>query len=124
MTTENYMMIILVMAVFALGTVTLQMFFKWQRESSKDRRTEQEAAREQMAVFQKMQQDTSEKQSAHLAQILHSTLKSQEDLQRKVTKPESHDDIGLNAGRSEEHTSELQSRQYLVCRLLLEKTKN
>src|SRR3712207_8898645 len=25
------------------------------------------------------------------------------------------------AGRSEEHTSELQSRQYLVCRLLLEK---
>src|SRR3712207_7441589 len=27
-------------------------------------------------------------------------------------------------GRSEEHTSELQSRQYLVCRLLLEKKKN
>src|SRR3712207_7461448 len=28
------------------------------------------------------------------------------------------------SGRSEEHTSELQSRQYLVCRLLLEKKKN
>src|SRR3712207_7759873 len=28
---------------------------------------------------------------------------------------------GPDAGRSEEHTSELQSRQYLVCRLLLEK---
>src|SRR3712207_8203891 len=28
-----------------------------------------------------------------------------------------------NAYRSEEHTSELQSRQYLVCRLLLEKKK-
>src|SRR3712207_9238323 len=28
-----------------------------------------------------------------------------------------------NGGRSEEHTSELQSRQYLVCRLLLEKKK-
>src|SRR3712207_8855524 len=27
-------------------------------------------------------------------------------------------------GRSEEHTSELQSRQYLVCRLLLEKKKH
>src|SRR3712207_6994176 len=27
------------------------------------------------------------------------------------------------AGRSEEYTSELQSRQYLVCRLLLEKKK-
>src|SRR3712207_6996241 len=29
--------------------------------------------------------------------------------------------IGRFDGRSEEHTSELQSRQYLVCRLLLEK---
>src|SRR3712207_8425824 len=29
----------------------------------------------------------------------------------------------LAFGRSEEHTSELQSRQYLVCRLLLEKKK-
>src|SRR2546422_4470021 len=28
------------------------------------------------------------------------------------------------AGRSEEHTSELQSRLHLVCRLLLEKKKN
>src|SRR3712207_7728330 len=28
-----------------------------------------------------------------------------------------------NPPRSEEHTSELQSRQYLVCRLLLEKKK-
>src|SRR3712207_6903579 len=35
--------------------------------------------------------------------------------------------VGRRAGgvdhRSEEHTSELQSRQYLVCRLLLEKKK-
>src|SRR3712207_8775046 len=30
---------------------------------------------------------------------------------------------GAPAARSEEHTSELQSRQYLVCRLLLEKKK-
>src|SRR5258707_7452383 len=30
----------------------------------------------------------------------------------------------LRRERSEEHTSELQSRQYLVCRLLLEKKKN
>src|SRR5258707_11045189 len=29
----------------------------------------------------------------------------------------------LGFSRSEEHTSELQSRQYLVCRLLLEKKK-
>src|SRR3712207_544623 len=35
------------------------------------------------------------------------------------------DSIEINRGkeRSEEHTSELQSRQYLVCRLLLEKKK-
>src|SRR3712207_8227409 len=32
--------------------------------------------------------------------------------------------ILLFAFRSEEHTSELQSRQYLVCRLLLEKKKH
>src|SRR3712207_8224545 len=31
--------------------------------------------------------------------------------------------VGQPPPRSEEHTSELQSRQYLVCRLLLEKKK-
>src|SRR3712207_9486540 len=35
-------------------------------------------------------------------------------------RPSSRQIVGL---RSEEHTSELQSRQYLVCRLLLEKKK-
>src|SRR3712207_8254996 len=33
-------------------------------------------------------------------------------------------DLAGRYERSEEHTSELQSRQYLVCRLLLEKKKN
>src|SRR3712207_7539125 len=33
-------------------------------------------------------------------------------------------ETGVTNTRSEEHTSELQSRQYLVCRLLLEKKKN
>src|SRR3712207_8452391 len=37
-----------------------------------------------------------------------------------VTSPES----AYVLRRSEEHTSELQSRQYLVCRLLLEKKNN
>src|SRR5438045_7157527 len=31
---------------------------------------------------------------------------------------------GISVGRSEEHTSELQSLRHLVCRLLLEKKKN
>src|SRR3712207_8900172 len=34
-----------------------------------------------------------------------------------------HRILHLGCRRSEEHTSELQSRQYLVCRLLLEKKK-
>src|SRR3712207_7640843 len=38
-----------------------------------------------------------------------------------ATRQESHDEA--LSERSEEHTSELQSRQYLVCRLLLEKKK-
>src|SRR3712207_8949807 len=43
--------------------------------------------------------------------------------------PSSRSRLGLfewiySAARSEEHTSELQSRQYLVCRLLLEKKKH
>src|SRR3712207_7873702 len=38
----------------------------------------------------------------------------------KADRRRSHERRG---GRSEEHTSELQSRQYLVCRLLLEKKK-
>src|SRR3712207_7976786 len=33
------------------------------------------------------------------------------------------DEVDDDKPRSEEHTSELQSRQYLVCRLLLEKKK-
>src|SRR3712207_7175917 len=32
--------------------------------------------------------------------------------------------VACSDSRSEEHTSELQSRQYLVCRLLLEKKNN
>src|SRR2546422_7155130 len=43
---------------------------------------------------------------------------------RSVRNFAQHDDIqpiGLAALRSEEHTSELQSRLHLVCRLLLEK---
>src|SRR3712207_9566802 len=42
----------------------------------------------------------------------------------RIQKLVDDDTIDLGGGRrSEEHTSELQSRQYLVCRLLLEKKK-
>src|SRR5690554_7330640 len=46
----------------------------------------------------------------------------------EIIKALSENDIGIRTilidpGRSEEHTSELQSRPHLVCRLLLEKKK-
>src|SRR5258707_15730666 len=44
-----------------------------------------------------------------------------ERVQHRQRTAASHLDV--NPARSEEHTSELQSRQYLVCRLLLEKNK-
>src|SRR3712207_8248378 len=42
---------------------------------------------------------------------------------RRVVEGVDQDARVLQEARSEEHTSELQSRQYLVCRLLLEKKK-
>src|SRR3712207_8422878 len=46
-------------------------------------------------------------------------------LPRQCVRPRERETEGLGRRnpRSEEHTSELQSRQYLVCRLLLEKKK-
>src|SRR2546422_4303350 len=42
---------------------------------------------------------------------------------RAAGAPRAPGDVARAAGRSEEHTSELQSRLHLVCRLLLEKKK-
>src|SRR3712207_8501735 len=53
---------------------------------------------------------------------LHSAPRFQYAIERAIE----NEDVGavvVDLGRSEEHTSELQSRQYLVCRLLLEKKK-
>src|SRR3712207_7496237 len=48
------------------------------------------------------------------------------EIPRQYMEREVEVNAGIDRGfdRSEEHTSELQSRQYLVCRLLLEKKKN
>src|SRR3712207_7455953 len=45
------------------------------------------------------------------------------DVLGRATIPVENLDAWIRSRRSEEHTSELQSRQYLVCRLLLEKKK-
>src|SRR3712207_7363102 len=44
------------------------------------------------------------------------------DVDRVQLGEHAHEPVAEHAHRSEDHTSELQSRQYLVCRLLLEKT--
>src|SRR3712207_7829796 len=51
---------------------------------------------------------------------------SRRQLSRQLRRRQRGGQVALARGqrRSEEHTSELQSRQYLVCRLLLEKKKN
>src|SRR3712207_7195553 len=53
---------------------------------------------------------------AQIGQILHPRQQANQELEQFVLRRVCY--------RSEEHTSELQSRQYLVCRLLLEKKNN
>src|SRR3712207_8801144 len=50
-------------------------------------------------------------------------LRQQDDVERPAAAERAIEQVEQRQGRSEEHTSELQSRQYLVCRLLLEKKK-
>src|SRR2546425_1903369 len=62
----------------------------------------------------------SEKAARHLR---HHLLHGGERVARVTDRPPEHEVVGADY-RSEEHTSELQSLAYLVCRLLLEKKKN
>src|SRR3712207_7829290 len=50
--------------------------------------------------------------------------RERDDLHRGARRLQAGERDPGEAERSEEHTSELQSRQYLVCRLLLEKNKH
>src|SRR3712207_8119060 len=59
----------------------------------------------------------------HLADAAHGRSDVRHD-RRQVELAAVHARPGRVLVRSEEHTSELQSRQYLVCRLLLEKKQN
>src|SRR3712207_9426000 len=59
-----------------------------------------------------------------LAPRRHGAADAREVAVRGLEAPEDVAQVARAALRSEEHTSELQSRQYLVCRLLLEKKTN
>src|SRR3712207_9412854 len=63
--------------------------------------------------------------TANLATIIARSGQRVGIVDTDIQSPGIHVLFGLNEDkiRSEEHTSELQSRQYLVCRLLLEKKK-
>src|SRR5258707_13034166 len=63
--------------------------------------------------------------SLHDALPISAPLSAQQSLRARlvpITAPIRRAGV-YHVARSEEHTSELQSRQYLVCRLLLEKKK-
>src|SRR3712207_8722992 len=54
----------------------------------------------------------------------HGAVRGALGLHQPALPRRAHPGLLREGPRSEEHTSELQSRQYLVCRLLLEKKKN
>src|SRR3712207_7794958 len=56
-----------------------------------------------------------------LGKLPGEVISTEYDLEYGTNTLELHADAVQPGQRSEEHTSELQSRQYLVCRLLLEK---
>src|SRR3712207_8796707 len=59
----------------------------------------------------------------YLCSYEHRTRSGQGQWNRRVIEFLLSETVFVTYLRSEEHTSELQSRQYLVCRLLLEKKK-
>src|SRR5258707_2274375 len=61
--------------------------------------------------------------SASLPSAPHDHSPSQTTRLTSTSRAARTNGLHKSTGRSEEHTSELQSRQYLVCRLLLEKKK-
>src|SRR5690554_7503722 len=76
----------------------------------------------QYANFRKTQGDELQIKTEELERI-NANLEVQKAKQQKIIQEQEQEKKALE-GRSEEHTSELQSRPHLVCRLLLEKKKN
>src|SRR3712207_6980870 len=65
-----------------------------------------------------------DEEAARLAELARRITEADDDAEAQAVDFAFFTELAQAAGnRSEEHTSELQSRQYLVCRLLLEKKK-
>src|SRR5947209_11550683 len=62
-------------------------------------------------------------EGAEAIEHIWSMVRTKGQIERVIAGVEANPGVVLFTLRSEEHTSELQSRQYLVCRLLLEKKK-
>src|SRR3712207_6882407 len=80
--------------------------------------------RDRADLQQRGERDAAEVAFELLERLLRRLRRSRVDARRRqrvVREDDRAED--LHRHRSEEHTSELQSRQYLVCRLLLEKKK-
>src|SRR3712207_8585695 len=63
-------------------------------------------------------------QGRRVAEVEKAARCGEQGNEYEVANAEAETQGGAERRRSEEHTSELQSRQYLVCRLLLEKKQN
>src|SRR3712207_8639031 len=71
----------------------------------------------------KDKEDVSPESYEKFKSLFQDFKKDNPEIARDLEVPASYDKKSIANIRSEEHTSELQSRQYLVCRLLLEKKK-
>src|SRR3712207_8166992 len=77
-------------------------------------------------LFRSARQDNHELFAAVATDHVPAPRVGEQQLRERLEHPVPHQvsEAVVEPLRSEEHTSELQSRQYLVCRLLLEKNKD
>src|SRR3712207_7286257 len=82
-------------------------------------------SRQPLVFHQQFEQQVAGGRVVVVAELLDGPLLVREGLVGGALADELPAGVGVEVPqRSEEHTSELQSRQYLVCRLLLEKKKH
>src|SRR3989449_2788445 len=117
---------------YGQGELDILTFVSSQMAMAIERKRGEDALREQRGLLELAVENMrrgEERYRAFIAQTSEGVSRLEIDPPIAVTMPEDEQIDGLYAGariaecRSEEHTSELQSRLHLVCRLLLEKKK-